>query len=150
MQQSVVKTVLAVQEQHKLGFIMISPSIFRAYDIRGVVDETLTKDTLFLLGQALGSCALEQGERELYVARDGRLSGATFMEALTRGILSTGCHVLQIGCVPTPVLYYAVTMHGLASGVMLTGSHNPSNYNGFKMVIKGVSLAEKTIETLYH
>lgn len=129
---------------------MISHSIFRAYDIRGVVDETLTTDTLFLLGKALGSYALDQNEQQLYVARDGRLSGALFMEALTAGILTTGCHVIQLGCVPTPVLYYAVTMHKLASGVMLTGSHNPSNYNGLKMVMKGQTLALDTIQSLYY
>src|SRR5579871_4920595 len=150
MQRSAACKVLVILALNNEGHSMIAPSIFRAYDIRGIVDESLTKETVFLLGKALGSYAREQGEHQLYVARDGRLSGEAFLTALTAGMIETGCDVIQLGCVPTPVLYYAVTMHGLASGVMITGSHNPPNYNGFKMVIKGVSLAEKTIETLYH
>ena len=85
---------------------MISPSIFRAYDIRGIVDETLTSDTVFLIGKALGSYAMELGEHKLYVARDGRLSGEMLMNALTQGIIATGCDVVSLGVVPTPVLYY--------------------------------------------
>lgn len=128
---------------------MISPSIFRAYDIRGIVGEALTEETVFLIGKALGSYAMLQGEREMYVARDGRLSGDMLMAALTRGILATGCHVVQLGCVPTPVLYYAASRLGLGSGVMLTGSHNPAHYNGLKMVVKGITLAEEAIQSLY-
>lgn len=133
-----------------MGGAMISASIFRAYDIRGIVGETLSTQVVYLIGMALGSYAREQGEHELYVARDGRLSGEELMNSLTAGIIATGCNVMQLGCVPTPVLYYAANRHGLASGVMLTGSHNPPNYNGLKMVVKGITLAEDTIQALYH
>ncbi len=121
---------------------MINPSIFRAYDIRGIVNETLTEQTVYLLGQALGSTALEKGDKRIAVGRDGRLSGPLLSKALSDGILSTGCDVIDIGIVPTPLLYYTTFILESRSGVMLTGSHNPPEYNGLKMMINGETLAE--------
>jgi len=127
----------------------ISRSIFRAYDIRGIVDDTLTESTVFAIGRALGSLVLEKGEKTICVGRDGRLSGPALVSALNNGILSTGCNVIYLGMVPTPLLYYSTYVLNANSGVMLTGSHNPSNYNGLKMMIKGETLAEDGIQALY-
>lgn len=127
----------------------ISKNIFRAYDIRGVVGETLDADIVRVIGQAIGSEALEQGETKIVVARDGRLSGPTFSKALIEGLLSTGIDVVDIGRVPTPVLYYATNVLDTTSGVMLTGSHNPVNHNGTKIVIKGKSFSGQQIQSLY-
>lgn len=128
----------------------LDPDIFRAYDIRGIVGQSLTTDTLYLLGLAIGSLALEAQIPELVCARDGRLSSPVLFKALCEGILATGCHVIDIGMVPTPVLYYGV--HHLTdthSGLMLTGSHNPANYNGIKLVMQGKSPHASVIQTLY-
>jgi phosphomannomutase/phosphoglucomutase len=124
-------------------------SIFRAYDIRGVVDETLTDETARLIGQAVGSLIRERDLFDVVVARDGRLSGARLASELIRGLRSTGCNVIDIGAVPTPVLYFATYHLNAGSGVMVTGSHNPPDYNGFKMVVGGETLAEDTIQGLY-
>lgn len=124
----------------------IPADIFRAYDIRGVVGKGLTPDLAEKIGKALGSEALDQGEASILVARDGRLHSADLSERLIRGIVSTGCHVIDIGTVPTPLLYFA-TFHlpDTSSGVMVTASHNPAEYNGFKMVINGVTLADDAV-----
>lgn len=127
----------------------IHPGIFRTYDIRGIVGKTLTKQDVYLIGKALGSMVLELGEKQMTIARDGRLSSPILANALSDGILATGCNVIDIGMVPTPLLYYAVHMSGKQSGVMLTGSHNPAEYNGLKMVIQGQTLAEEGIKHLY-
>ncbi len=126
----------------------ISPSIFRAYDIRGIVDETLTAEGVKLIGQAIGSESIAQGENTVIIARDGRLSGPTLSEALKQGILASGADVIDIGMVPTPILYFACKTLDARSGVMLTGSHNPANHNGLKIVINGVTLAENDIQKL--
>lgn len=128
---------------------LLSPSIFRAYDIRGIVNETLTEPGVHLLGQALGSLALEQGEKTIAVGRDGRWSSPALATALCKGILATGCHVIDLGMVPTPLLYYATHVFNTQSGVMVTGSHNPPDYNGFKMVVGGKTLTEEQIQSLY-
>lgn len=126
----------------------IPDSIFRAYDIRGIVGETLTADVVFKIGQAIGSEALAQGEHSIAVARDGRLSGPELIEMLVAGLVSTGCNVINIGMEPTPVLYYAANTLDTRSGVMLTGSHNPANYNGLKIVINGHTLSGDEIQNL--
>jgi len=128
--------------------LKINPAIFRAYDIRGIVGETLTPQIVKLIGQAIGSEVLKLGERSVIVARDGRLSGPELSEALCQGILSSGANVVDIGMVPTPVLYFACKTLEARSGVMLTGSHNPRNHNGLKIVINGVTLATEAIQKL--
>lgn len=127
----------------------LNPSIFRTYDIRGIVDQTLTRETVYLVGKALGTLLHEQNANQMVVARDGRLSGSFLVEALCEGILSTGCDVIYLGMVPTPLLYYATHMIEKHSGVMLTGSHNPPEYNGLKMVVNGATLAEADIKNIY-
>lgn len=126
----------------------ISSSIFKAYDIRGIVGETLTTDVVYQLGRALGSEAYFRGEQVVVVGRDGRLSGPELADALIQGLKSTGRDVKDIGLVPTPVLYFAAQHLGTGSGVMLTGSHNPPDYNGLKMVIGGDTLAGEAIQEL--
>ncbi|UTW43275.1 phosphomannomutase/phosphoglucomutase [bacterium SCSIO 12844] len=135
------------QESEQLT-INVPEHIFRAYDIRGIAFKELTEEVVELIGQALGSKAIEQGEKTIIVGRDGRLSGAQLMQSLRSGMLSTGCDVIDIGVVPTPVLYYAAQATGTGSGVMLTGSHNPKEYNGIKMVIAGETLAADEIQGL--
>lgn len=127
----------------------VSAEIFRAYDIRGVVDESLTPEVIYTIGLALGSEAQARGEQKIIVARDGRLSGPTLIQALTQGLRDSGCDVTDIGAVATPVLYFATHVLPSRSGVMLTGSHNPVNYNGLKMVLGGETLAEESIQALY-
>ncbi|SRR5579883_186456 len=127
----------------------IDPLMFRAYDIRGIVDKSLNEESVYAIGRALGSIALTRGEKCMSLGRDGRLSGPTLSAALARGILATGCNVVDIGLVPTPLLYYSTYILDNKSGVMLTGSHNPSDYNGLKMMINGLPLAESGIQELF-
>ncbi|MFO7910148.1 phosphomannomutase/phosphoglucomutase [Vreelandella aquamarina] len=125
-------------------------SIFRAYDIRGIVDDTLTEAGVEQIGQAIGSEAAARGESTVVVARDGRLSGERLQDALIRGLTAAGQHVVNIGMVPTPVLYFAThILEGTASGVMVTGSHNPPDYNGFKIVLGGETLSGEAISALH-
>jgi phosphomannomutase/phosphoglucomutase len=127
----------------------VDRSIFRAYDIRGVVGKTLTKGVARLIGRAIGSEARARGLQEIAVARDGRLSGPDLVAALIEGLRSTGCDVIDIGAAPTPVLYFATFQLNTGSGVMVTGSHNPPDYNGFKIVLGGETLSEDAIQNLY-
>lgn len=124
-------------------------SIFRAYDIRGIVDETLTEQGVFLIGRAIASQALSVGQKTIAIARDGRLHSPRLSESLSKGIQSTGCSVIDVGQVPTPVLYFATHQLDTQSGVMITGSHNPANYNGLKIVIAGNTLSGDAIQQLY-
>jgi phosphomannomutase/phosphoglucomutase len=130
--------------------IYLDLTIFRAYDIRGIVGETLTVAAMALLGQALGSRLLDlQGEQtQFVVARDGRLSSGDLSHALVEGVLASGCDVLDIGEVPTPILYYATEKTASKSGLMITGSHNPAAYNGLKIVIAGDALAGADLQDL--
>lgn len=123
-------------------------SIFRAYDIRGVVGDTLTTETAYWVGRAIGSESLARGEPCVSVGRDGRLSGPELVQQLIQGLLDCGCQVTDVGMVPTPVLYYAANVLEGKSGVMLTGSHNPPDYNGFKIVVAGETLANEQIQAL--
>ena len=127
----------------------VDRSIFRAYDIRGVVGKTLTRGVARLIGKAIGSEAKHRGLREIIVARDGRLSGPDLTAALIEGLRATGCDVIDIGAAPTPVLYFATFQLNTGSGVMVTGSHNPPDYNGFKIVLGGETLSEDAIQNLY-
>ncbi len=123
-------------------------SIFRAYDIRGVVGDTLTNEAAYWIGRAIGSESLAKGEPCVAVGRDGRLSGPQLVQQLIQGLLDCGCQVTDIGMVPTPVLYFATNVLEGKSGVMLTGSHNPPDYNGFKIVIAGDTQANEQIQAL--
>jgi len=122
--------------------------IFKAYDIRGVVGKTLTGSIVRDIGQALGSLARKHGRETLVVGRDGRLSGPELAAALAEGIRSSGASVIDIGMVTTPMCYFAAQHLGTQCCVMVTGSHNPPDYNGLKMVIAGTTLAEAEIQGL--
>jgi phosphomannomutase/phosphoglucomutase len=128
--------------------IRVSPVIFRAYDIRGIVGDNIDRDVAYALGAAIGSEAKDSGQEAVLVARDGRHSSQELAESLAEGIQSTGCDVIDIGMVPTPVLYYATKTQRTQSGVMVTGSHNPPDYNGFKIVINDETLAQDRIQGL--
>lgn len=123
-------------------------SIFRAYDIRGVVGETLNAEIVYSIGKAIGAEAFDRGITEIAVGRDGRLSGEEMQQALMRGILDSGVDVLNVGMVPTPVLYFAAHQYTGASGVMVTGSHNPPDYNGFKIMLGGETFSGELITGL--
>ena len=125
-----------------------APEIFKAYDIRGIVDKTLTVETVRLIGQALGSEASDHGIAAIAVGRDGRLSGPALLAALADGITQAGVDVIDIGCVPTPVSYFATHELGTSSCVSVTGSHNPPDYNGLKMVLAGQTLYGEMIQDL--
>jgi phosphomannomutase / phosphoglucomutase len=129
--------------------IALPASIFKAYDIRGIVDETLTMEVVHQIGLALGSLAEEHGEQSICVGYDGRLSSPALAAALIEGITQAGINVVNLGMVTTPMLYFAA--HYLAqtsSGIMITGSHNPPQYNGLKMVIAGETLSGEAIQAL--
>lgn len=132
------------------GRMHVSQDIFRAYDIRGVVNEGLTEDVARRAGQAIGSEAFARGEQVVFVGRDGRLSSPQMSAALIDGLLASGRDVVDVGMVPTPVLYFAAKTMGTGTGVMVTGSHNPGNYNGFKVMIAGDTLAGSEIQALRH
>lgn len=126
----------------------VPAEIFRAYDIRGVYGQTLTDETMAQIGRALGTRVRSAGETTVVLGRDGRLSGPALMQALKQGLIETGVHVIDIGLVPTPVLYFAIQALQLQSGFMLTGSHNPVQHNGLKMVLHGTTLYGEEIQQL--
>jgi len=126
----------------------LPPEIFKAYDIRGIVDKTLTAGIVERIGQALGSEARARNQNKFVIGRDGRLSGPGLAAALARGIARSGCDVVDVGMVPTPVVYFAIQHLGAGSGVAVTGSHNPPDYNGLKMVIDGTTLSGEAIQKL--
>ncbi|MGH8469900.1 MAG: phosphomannomutase/phosphoglucomutase [Gammaproteobacteria bacterium] len=126
----------------------VPDSIFRAYDIRGIVAETLTEEAVYKIGLALGSEASDLGQAEVVVARDGRVSSPVLAATLQRGLRDSGRNVIDIGMVPTPVLYFATHYLNTQSGIMLTGSHNPPNYNGLKIVMGGQALSGEAITSI--
>ena len=130
--------------------VEIPASIFRAYDIRGIVDDTLTEDGVYQIGRALGAEADARGQKTLVVARDGRHSSEALLASLTKGLLESGRDVLDIGLTPTPVLYFATHYLDAHSGIMITGSHNPAEYNGLKIVLDGEALSGEAIKALWH
>ena len=138
-----------IPDDSPLGPPALPAEIFRAYDIRGVVGKTLTPEYVYWLGRAIGSESIDQGQYQVATARDGRLSGPELMEELIRGLRDSGCEVHDLGMVPTPVLYYATHTTAARSGIMLTGSHNPPDYNGLKIVIAGQTLADERITALH-
>ena len=131
--------------------MQVHASVFKAYDIRGVVGQTIDEVFAEHLGRAFGSEALLAGERAVAVGRDGRMSGPGLAAALIRGLKSTGLDVVDIGMVTTPMLYYVAATrakHGCSSGIQVTGSHNPKDYNGFKMVMAGRAIYGDDIQKL--
>ena len=126
----------------------VDAGIFKAYDIRGVVDRTLTVDAVRAIGAALGSEAVERGVKAVVVGRDGRLSGPALRDALVDGLRSSGTDVIDVGMVATPMLYFATHQLGTQSGVEITGSHNPPEYNGLKMVLAGDALYGDGLQVL--
>ena len=124
------------------------PEIFKAYDIRGIVGKSLTADIVEQIGRAIGTEALAAGDRAVVVGRDGRLSGPTIAGALMEGICATGCDAVDIGMVPTPLTYFATQALDIGSAVSVTGSHNPPDYNGLKVMIGTHTLAAERIQDL--
>lgn len=137
-------------QQRKYDVANVSPEIFRACDIRGVVNESLTPEIAFLLGRGFGATAIRNNQSTVIVGRDGRHSGAMLSQHLCEGLIESGCNVIDLGPVPTPVVYFATNALQTGTGIMITGSHNPPNYNGFKMMLAGDTLAEEQIQALYH
>ena len=129
--------------------LKIERSIFRAYDIRGVVDTELTSDVVYWIGRAFATQARSQQQRAAIIGCDGRLSSPSIKEALSRGLIEGGLDVIDIGEVATPMLYFATHTLGSSTGIMITGSHNPPQYNGLKMMIRGETLADDAISNLY-
>jgi len=126
----------------------VAPEIFKAYDVRGVVGKTITPEVYRAIGQALGTLALERGANAIVVGRDGRLSGPALAAALADGIREAGADVVDIGMVATPMSYFAAIHLGTRCAAMVTGSHNPPDYNGLKMVIADNALAGADIQVL--
>jgi phosphomannomutase len=127
--------------------MQLSPSIFKAYDVRGIVPSTLTEEVAQALGHAFGTIAQAEGEKVVAVGRDGRLSGPALSAALVRGLVASGVDVIDIGMVTTPMLYFAASTL-CTSGIQVTGSHNPKDYNGFKMVMAGRAIYGEQIQAL--
>ncbi|MFT6406833.1 MAG: phosphomannomutase/phosphoglucomutase [Arenicella sp.] len=123
-------------------------AIFKAYDIRGIVDKTLTTDIAYKIGQAVGSEVIASGGDSIVIGRDGRLSGPMLAEVLSNGLRAAGVNVIDIGLAPSPVVYYSSYSKGIPSCIAITGSHNPPDYNGFKMVVDGVTLSAERIQAI--
>jgi len=130
--------------------IDVSPDIFRSYDIRGIQDIDLNPDVARQIGLSLGSEVQTRGHKKLIIGQDGRISSPTLAEALQEGLLASGCDVINIGKCPTGTLYFATHELDTPCGVMVTGSHNPANYNGFKIVLEQKTLAKEALMSLYH
>jgi phosphomannomutase / phosphoglucomutase len=130
--------------------MQLPKEIFKAYDIRGIVGKTLTPEIVEAIGHALGSEAKQRAQKEICIGYDGRLSGPELAEALSTGIRKAGCNVVNLGMVATPMVYFAAHHLGNSCGVMVTGSHNPPDYNGLKMVLAGETLSNESIQRLRH
>lgn len=127
----------------------IKPEIFRACDIRGMVDSNLTPEVAYYIGRSFGTLARRKGQHRVVIGRDGRHSGVTLSAALMQGLMASGMAVIDVGQAPTPVVYYATHALETGTGIMITGSHNPPNYNGFKMMLGGDTLADQDVQSLY-
>ena len=128
--------------------VTIDTGIFRAYDIRGITTENLTEEVVYWIGRSFATAALAQQQSTAGSGRDGRLSSPGLEASLTRGLCDGGLDVISVGLVPTPLLYFATYELQTGTGIMITGSHNPPEYNGLKMMIGGVTLAEERIQAL--
>ena len=136
-------------KQAHMSPIEINPTIFRAYDIRGIVNQDLNNDALYWIGRAVASEVLAQGFSKLNLAWDGRISSPELAQAFAQGALKSGCDVRRLGAQPTGLLYYSTHVTDTPCGVMITGSHNPANYNGVKIVIDQQALSGDQIQSLY-
>jgi phosphomannomutase/phosphoglucomutase len=126
----------------------MNPQIFREYDVRGVVDQDLTNDVVENIGRGLGTMVKRAAGTTVVVGRDARLSGQRFRDLFVKGVISTGMHVIDVGIVPTPVVYYAANSLPVDGLAVITGSHNPSEYNGFKMGVGKTTFYGETIQAL--
>jgi phosphomannomutase/phosphoglucomutase len=129
--------------------VSLSKSIFKAYDIRGIIGKTLDANVARQIGHAFGLAAAAKGERAVVIGRDGRLSGPELSKALAEGLQSAGVDVIDLGMVATPMVYFGTNVLDAKSGIMVTGSHNPPDYNGFKMVLAGEAIHGESITGLY-
>jgi len=119
--------------------------IFRAYDIRGLVDKEISENVYFSLGFAIAEIIKSSVSKDVCIARDGRLTSEAYLVALEQGLLANGANPIRLGLLPTPLMYYAVATKGFHHGLMITGSHNPKNYNGLKIILNGLTLKEESI-----
>ncbi len=126
----------------------LNDNIFRANDIRGVAFEDLSQDVVFVLGKALGTESIDRKQDDFIIGRDGRTSSPQLFEWLSEGVLSTGCNVTDSGIVPSPVFYHSTFNLNSSSGVVITGSHNPSDYNGFKILFNNNSTSSQEIQSI--
>jgi len=129
--------------------VKIKPEIFREYDIRGIVDKDLNPETVELLGRGIGTYFRQKNRKEVAIGRDCRLSSSGFFEILSQGLQATGCEIVDLGTIPTPLLYFAIYHKKKEAGVMITGSHNPPQYNGFKMMVGEETLYGKEIQKIF-
>jgi len=129
--------------------VELKPEIFREYDIRGIVDKDLNQGTVELLGKGIGTYFRQKGKKEVLLGKDCRLSSQPYSEALIKGLHSTGCQVIDLGIIPTPLLYFAIYYKKKEAGVMITGSHNPPEYNGFKIMVGEDTLYGEEIQKIY-
>ena len=143
------RPVEAAAEQPATRGVALDPGIFRAYDVRGVIGKTLDAGIAELLGQSIGSAMQQQGLLDIVVGRDGRLSGPELSEGLINGLRKAGRNVIDIGMAPTPVIYFGAYHLRAGSCVSVTGSHNPPDYNGFKIVVGGETLSGEAITDLH-
>ena len=127
----------------------LNQDIFRQYDIRGIVGQDLTPETVELLGKGIGTYFRQKGRREVSLGRDGRLSSPQFAKSFTTGLKSTGCNVTDLGTIPTPLLYFSIYFKNYEAGVMITGSHNPPEYNGFKLMLGEDTLFGENIQDIF-
>ena len=136
-------------KNHSYQHRLIERGVFRAYDIRGIIGTQLDEDAFYSIGKAV-SCRLKAlGRAAIFLARDGRLTSESLAQALKQGLIESGIRVIDLGAVATPVMYYATHVHDIDSGLMVTGSHNPADYNGIKIVLAGTTLAHVDIDMLY-
>lgn len=127
----------------------IDSAVFRAYDIRGLVPQELNEAAFYTLGRALACRLSELNRSAVFLARDGRLTSDALAQALKKGLVESGMHVIDLGAAATPVMYYAACSQDIDSGLMVTGSHNPADYNGLKMVLAGKTLVQEDIDKLF-
>lgn len=136
--------------KRELQHTRVDRSVFRAYDIRGIIGEQLDDDAFYSIGRAISCRLIALKRTHIFLARDGRLSSERLASVLKQGLLDSGIHVIDLGAIATPMMYFATHVHGFDSGLMVTGSHNPADYNGIKMVLAGTTLAHGDIDAIFN